>query len=58
MKYKYAALAQKLTEALDDKYEVEAYFNEIRVVIDDDNDKDLKFEEFIGRTGRCQCRRV
>jgi len=48
MKYKYAALAQKLTEALDDKYEVEAYFNEIRVVIDDDDDKDLKFEELSG----------
>jgi len=45
MKYKYAALAQKLSDKLEDKYEVEAYFNEIRVVINDGDDKDIKLEE-------------
>jgi hypothetical protein len=45
MKYKYAALAQQLSDKLEDKYEVEAYFNEIRVVIEEDDDKDEKSQE-------------
>jgi|GEM_PF-6479373 hypothetical protein len=45
MKDKYAALAKCLMETLNDKYEIEAYFNEIRVIISDEDDKVEKLKE-------------